>query len=107
MLHLLIFSTFLLLMSISIHVWKQRRLRRGLPLPPGPKRLPILGNVFDLNVFEPWLTYTDWAKKYGMLHSGVQDGDSTIHCTKAMLSIQLSWDTSLSLSVLKSLRTLF
>lgn len=65
MLHLLIFSTFLLLMSISIHVWKQRRLRRGLPLPPGPKRLPILGNVFDLNVFEPWLTYTDWAKKYG------------------------------------------
>ncbi|KAG1841703.1 cytochrome P450 [Suillus subalutaceus] len=52
-------------MSISIRVWKQRRLRRGLPLPPGPKRLPILGNVSDLNVFEPWLTYTDWAKKYG------------------------------------------
>ncbi|KAG1821681.1 cytochrome P450 [Suillus subaureus] len=63
--HLLISSTFLLLTSISIRVWKQRRLWRGLPLPPGPKRLPILGNVFDLNVYEPWLTYTNWAKKYG------------------------------------------
>lgn len=61
---LLIFA-FLLLLSVSVRVWKQRRLRGGLPLPPGPEGLPILGNVLDLNISAPWLSYTDWAKKYG------------------------------------------
>ncbi|KAG0706787.1 cytochrome P450 [Suillus ampliporus] len=62
---LLIFSTFLLLLSISIRVRRQRRQRGGLPLPPGPKGLPILGNVLDLDASAPWRSYTDWAKKYG------------------------------------------
>lgn len=65
MLELLIFFAFVLLLSVCIRVWKQRRLRGGLPLPPGPEGLPILGNVLDLDVSAPWLSYTDWAKKYG------------------------------------------
>ncbi|KAG2750014.1 cytochrome P450 [Suillus brevipes Sb2] len=38
-----------------------------LPLPPGPKPLPIVGNFFQLNITRPWLTYTHWKKKYGDL----------------------------------------
>ncbi|KAG2145344.1 cytochrome P450 [Suillus bovinus] len=38
-----------------------------LPLPPGPKPLPIMGNFFQLNITRPWLTYTHWRKKYGDL----------------------------------------
>ncbi|KAJ8581708.1 cytochrome P450 [Rhizopogon salebrosus TDB-379] len=55
------------LLYIFIRAWRKRRLRGGLPLPPGPKGLPILGNVLDLDVSEPWLSYTEWAKKYGDL----------------------------------------
>ncbi|KIJ62886.1 hypothetical protein HYDPIDRAFT_114010 [Hydnomerulius pinastri MD-312] len=37
----------------------------SLPYPPGPKPLPLLGNVLHLNKSEPWLSYTEWSKKYG------------------------------------------
>ncbi|KAI6042947.1 cytochrome P450 [Pisolithus marmoratus] len=39
--------------------------RSGLPYPPGPKRLPIVGNAFDIDLKEPHVTYTEWAKIYG------------------------------------------
>ncbi|KIJ62826.1 hypothetical protein HYDPIDRAFT_113935 [Hydnomerulius pinastri MD-312] len=38
-------------------------------LPPGPKGLPLLGNVFDIDKRTPWLTYTDWKKLYGDIAS--------------------------------------
>jgi len=35
------------------------------PLPPGPKRLPILGNYFDIPEKDPWVTMDAWFKKFG------------------------------------------
>ncbi|KAJ7653799.1 cytochrome P450 [Mycena rosella] len=35
------------------------------PLPPGPRGLPFLGNVLHLPIKGQWLTFTEWAKKYG------------------------------------------
>ncbi|KIJ09364.1 hypothetical protein PAXINDRAFT_17543 [Paxillus involutus ATCC 200175] len=37
------------------------------PYPPGPKPLPILGNVADLTTKELWLVAEKWAKEYGQL----------------------------------------
>lgn len=42
-----------------------RRRSGSLQLPPGPRPLPILGNLFDLPPEASWLTYTEWAKTYG------------------------------------------
>lgn len=39
----------------------------GLPLPPGPKPLPVVGNVLGLKIDEPWVTYTHWGATYGDL----------------------------------------
>jgi hypothetical protein len=47
-----------------LHMFRRRR--HALPFPPGPKALPILGNALDMPGRNPWLTYWQWGKKYGM-----------------------------------------
>lgn len=38
---------------------------RGLPYPPGPKRIPIIGNLIDIPSQEEWVTYKKWSVQYG------------------------------------------
>ncbi|KAK0479641.1 cytochrome P450 [Armillaria novae-zelandiae] len=41
--------------------------RRRLPFPPGPKRLPLIGNLWNVprTADYPWRTYAKWASMYG------------------------------------------
>ncbi|OJA08488.1 hypothetical protein AZE42_02840 [Rhizopogon vesiculosus] len=41
-----------------------RKRKAGL-LPPGPPPIPIIGNVRGIDVNAPWLTYTEWGRRYG------------------------------------------
>ncbi|TBU24744.1 cytochrome P450 [Dichomitus squalens] len=51
----------------SIAQWRTRS--RGRPLPPGPKPLPILGNMFDMPRSRQWISYRDLSRVYGdILH---------------------------------------
>jgi hypothetical protein len=44
------------------------RRRRGLPYPPGPRPLPLIGNLFDIRKEFSWLSYTELSKKHGMIY---------------------------------------
>ncbi|KAG1735609.1 cytochrome P450 [Suillus paluster] len=46
--------------------WRTTRKKvNGMPLPPGPRLLPFVGNALDIDIARPWLTYAKWAKQYG------------------------------------------
>jgi hypothetical protein len=42
--------------------------RRGLPYPPGPRPLPLIGNLLDIPKEFSWLAYTQLSKKHGMIY---------------------------------------
>ncbi|KAH9941412.1 cytochrome P450 [Amylocystis lapponica] len=43
-------------------LWISRR--RKLPLPPGPKGVPVLGNVFGIPKTYEWLAYQRWGREF-------------------------------------------
>ena len=51
-----------LVLTALIHMRVKQRSR--LPLPPGPKKLPLLGNLFDFPASHEWLTYAKLCKEY-------------------------------------------
>ena len=40
--------------------------KRRLPYPPGPKSLPIVGDLFNMPSQEEWITYRKWSEELGV-----------------------------------------
>ncbi|KAJ6483442.1 cytochrome P450 [Mycena sanguinolenta] len=49
------------ILALLIHRFQGRR----APFPPGPPGIPFIGNLFQLPLEQPWITYESWAKQYG------------------------------------------
>lgn len=64
--------TFLLIIDVSLVVCALIVLRllfyvkRMPPLPPGPKRYPLVGNVLDMPTEREWLTFAKWGDMWGI-----------------------------------------
>ena len=63
MLYLALFAVFVSIFSCYQYYRKQKG------LPPGPPRIPFIGNIHQLPQENPWRTYQQWSKQYGAIFS--------------------------------------
>ncbi|KAF7357321.1 Cytochrome P450 [Mycena sanguinolenta] len=50
--------------AILLYALRWNRNRSGLPLPPGPKKLLLIGNMFDMPTEPQWETFLKWSKQF-------------------------------------------
>ncbi|KAG2116847.1 cytochrome P450 [Suillus clintonianus] len=56
----------LCLAGVAVYLVKQVFIKKNpVSYPPGPPGWPLVGNVTDMPRIKPWLTFTEWGKKYG------------------------------------------
>ena len=66
-----------LALLLTYYVWKRNTSRS---LPPGPRSLPVIGNMFDMKGKELWLRAYEWAKRYGQLTLYSETIFFNLHC---------------------------
>ncbi|KAF8558813.1 cytochrome P450 [Imleria badia] len=56
----------LCLAGVGLYLVKQVVAKKqSASFPPGPKGLPLVGNIADMPSVKPWLTFAKWGQKYG------------------------------------------
>ena len=60
------FQFAIILTSLILLKWLKKYLTRSLPLPPGPKGYPVIGNLLDMPSRTPWIKFAEWSKVYGI-----------------------------------------
>lgn len=56
-------------MTVLVVFLMLRRVRKHEKLPPGPPLDPVIGGVRTMPASYPWLTFAEWAPKWGMFVS--------------------------------------
>jgi hypothetical protein len=62
-------AKYLVALVVLLAFYSIRKKRRTAKLPPGPPRLPIIGNLHQAPSTTPWLTFQKWVDQYGPLVS--------------------------------------
>jgi len=53
-----------LAVALAVLIYLKRVSSRSLPLPPGPKRLPLIGNLLNVPRKLEWESYERWGKEF-------------------------------------------
>ncbi|RDB20518.1 hypothetical protein Hypma_012422 [Hypsizygus marmoreus] len=66
-----------------------RRLRQRVALPPGPKGLPLIGNLLDMPSEKEWLTFAQWGEQWGDISSVTVLGQTIIVINSAQAAFDM------------------
>lgn len=61
-----------LLAGVIVLLFSNSRLVRKRRLPPGPRRLPLIGNAHQMPKRDVWSVFADWGKIYGAFVVGTR-----------------------------------
>ncbi|KAJ6569258.1 cytochrome P450 [Mycena capillaripes] len=63
-------------------LWSRKKSHK-LPLPPGPRQLPLVGNLFDVPAAFQWETYARWSKEYNsdIIHLNMMGKSVIVLCS--------------------------
>ncbi|KAJ6611711.1 cytochrome P450 [Mycena sp. CBHHK59/15] len=67
--HALQIPQWLLIAGILYCFWRHALRKQRLPLPPGPRGLPFVGNILDIPPDERWLVFAELGNKWGDISS--------------------------------------
>jgi hypothetical protein len=70
--------TILSAIAVFFVLYGLNRRRRRARLPPGPARLPLIGNLHQAPTDAPWVTFKKWVEEYGPLISADFGGTNVI-----------------------------
>ncbi|KAF2691498.1 hypothetical protein K458DRAFT_411217 [Lentithecium fluviatile CBS 122367] len=70
--------TLIFTFGVLFVVYVVQQKRRQAKLPPGPPRLPLIGNLHQAPKEAPWVTFSQWVEKYGPLVSADFGGTNVI-----------------------------
>lgn len=82
-----IIAIFILLKQWSVN-------RRYKLLPPGPPRLPLIGNVFNWPMKKSWIEFAQWAQTYGDIFYGNLGGINVIVVNSHAMATAILQDKS-------------
>ena len=68
----------LVVIAIFVVAYGIKQHRRRVKLPPGPPRLPIIGNLHQLPSKDQWTVYKQWVEEYGPLVSADFGGTDVV-----------------------------
>ncbi|OCH95985.1 cytochrome P450 [Obba rivulosa] len=63
--------------------------KRSGPLPPGPKGLPIIGNVLDMPTGHEWETFATWGERWGDIVSVNLLGQTMVILNSPKLALEM------------------
>ncbi|EPS38818.1 hypothetical protein H072_7435 [Dactylellina haptotyla CBS 200.50] len=74
---------------VGVYLARRRRTASSLPLPPGPKPLPLIGNLHQAPKSHAWRKYLEWSKAYGPIVHVNMLGQSVIILSSSQVAHDL------------------
>jgi cytochrome P450 len=64
----------IILAALGLYLVKKMLEKSYPPFPPGPKGLPLVGNMLDMPKMQEWITFAKWGQQYGTYLSFLPKG---------------------------------